>query len=117
MGYKSYKAQDFINVIPGSGGIISTIAKRVGCDWKTAQRYIERHETVRVAFDNECETVDDMAESQVIKSIQSGNTQDAKWWLSRRRSSKFSEKHILEHTGRIDVTKLSDDELLAIAEA
>ncbi len=103
MGYKSYKAQDFINVIPGSGGIISTIAKRVGCDWKTAQRWIENHKTIKDAFDNECETVDDLAESQVIKSIQSGNTQDAKWWLSRRRSSKFAEKQELEveHKGDI----------------
>jgi len=28
-----YTAEQFIKAIPGSGGIISTIARRVGCGW------------------------------------------------------------------------------------
>jgi len=35
-----YKASQFIAAIPGSAGIISIIARRVGCDWNTAKKYV-----------------------------------------------------------------------------
>lgn len=94
MGKHLYTAQQFINAMPGSGGIIATIAKRVGCDWHTAKKYITEYATVKIAYEAECETIDDMAESTIIKSIQDGNTQDAKWWLARKRREKFA---TLEH--------------------
>lgn len=40
MGKNLYTAAQFIEAIPGTGGIISAIAKRVGCDWITAKKYI-----------------------------------------------------------------------------
>lgn len=79
-----YKATDFIDAIPGSGGIVSTIAKRVGCDWWTAKRYIDSTPTVKAAYDNERETVLDMAESVILKSIKDGDSGDAKWYLTRK---------------------------------
>jgi hypothetical protein len=33
-----YNAQQFIKAIKNSGGIITTIAARVGCDWDTAKK-------------------------------------------------------------------------------
>ncbi len=62
-----YKASQFIDAIPGSGGIISTIAKRVGCDWHTANTWILNKPTVNSAYSAECETVTDAAESVVIE--------------------------------------------------
>jgi hypothetical protein len=41
---------------------------------------------------DEAQKVDDLAESIVIKSIQEGNTGDAKWWLERRRRDKFAQR-------------------------
>jgi len=32
--------KQFIDAIPGSGGIITTIAKRVGCSWNTAKNIL-----------------------------------------------------------------------------
>jgi hypothetical protein len=92
-----YKAQDFINAIPGSGGIVSTIAKRVGCTWKTAKSYIDGYPTVKAAYEDECEAVADLAESVLITSIRDGNTQDAKWYLARIRRGKYAERY--EFTG------------------
>jgi hypothetical protein len=91
MGKNLFTAKQFIAAIPGSGGIISTIAKRVGCDWDTAKKYLTEMPTVNQAWENEKERVDDMAESTLIKSIQEGNTQDAKWWLARVRREKFGD--------------------------
>lgn len=79
-----YNANDFIKAIPGSGGIISTIAKRVGCEWLTAKRAIDSMPTVGEAYGNECETVLDMAESVLLKNIKDGDSADAKWYLSRK---------------------------------
>lgn len=81
---KGYTTQIFIEAIPGTGGIISAIARKVGCDWDTARTWINKYPTVKIAYDNECETVLDMAESTVLKSIKDGDTQDAKWYLSKK---------------------------------
>ena len=86
-----YSAKKFIQAIPGSGGVISTIAKRVGCDWHTAKKYVTEYATVKNAYDNECETVDDKAESNIIESINDGNIGDSKWWLTRKRRNEFGD--------------------------
>ena len=90
-GKDQYRASDFIKAIPGSGGIITTIAKRVGCNWHTAKKYIEDYPTVQQAYEDECEEVNDLVVSVILKSIKDGNTQDAKWWASRKRKGEFGE--------------------------
>ena len=90
MGTNSYTTQDFIAKIPGSGGIIAVIAKRVGCTWTTAKKYCTQYATVRQAYEDESEAVADLAESTVLKAIQGGDIPSAKWWLSRIRRDKFA---------------------------
>lgn len=80
----SYTAQDFITAIPGTGGIVSAIARKVGCEWNTAKKYIDNYPTVRAAYDAECEAMLDLAESTVLKNIKDGDTQDAKWYLTKK---------------------------------
>ncbi len=80
----SYTAQDFIQAIPGTGGIVSAIARKVGCEWNTAKKYIDNYPTVRAAYDAECEVMLDLAESTVLKNIKDGDTQDAKWYLTKK---------------------------------
>jgi hypothetical protein len=120
----SYKAQDFIDAIPGTGGIISAIAKKVGCTWHTAKAAIDRYQTVREAYDDECEVVTDVAESTVIKAIRDGDVPSAKWWLTKKGKERgFAEKVDLE--GQVDITSggrpvgpdfsaMTDDELREI---
>lgn len=80
----SYTAGQFIDAIPGSGGIISTIAKRVGCAWHTAKKYIDGYATVKQAYDDECEKLTDAAESTVIKAIMDNDLGAAKWYLTMK---------------------------------
>ena len=87
----SYKAQDFIEAIPGTGGIIDTIRKRVGCDWHTAKKYITGFATVNEAYQDECERVSDMAHSVVINAINEGDIATAKWYLSKKRKEEFGD--------------------------
>jgi hypothetical protein len=83
-----YKAKDFIDVIPGTGGIISTIAKRVGCSWHTAKKYIDTYPTIKVVYDAECEAVLDAAESVILGDIQDKDVQTAKWYLMMKGSDR-----------------------------
>ena len=86
-----FTAKQFIDAIPGSGGVIATIAKRVGCQWITAKHYVENYPTIKQAYENEKNAIDDMAESVVLKSIKDGDVATAKWWLVKKRKSEFGE--------------------------
>ena len=83
-GNNQYKAQQFIDAIPGSGGIISVIAQRVGCAWHTAQKYIQEYATVADAYADETEGIIDLAESTVLKAIKGGDVSAAKWYLTTK---------------------------------
>lgn len=57
------------------------IARKVGCDWHTANRYIEKHPTVRRAWEHERSRITDRAQHNIVKSIEGGDLQLSKWWL------------------------------------
>ena len=108
MSRRKYCTKDFIEAIPNSGGIISTIAARVQCNWSTADHWIKTKPTVAKAYADECESVGDLAESVVFRNIQlaskqqkdgeSADTADAKWYLSRVRRGKYATRTEQDHT-------------------
>ena len=116
-----YTAQTFVDAIPGTGGIISAIARKVGCDWKTADSWVHDFPTVKRAYDAECEAMLDLAESTVLKAIKDGDTSDAKWYLTKK-GKRRGYGDAVELTGKdggpiqvAQVPKLTDDELERIA--
>lgn len=111
MSTSKYKAQDFIKAIPGSGGIISTIARRVGCEWHTAKTWIDKSPRVRQVYDDEIESIIDLAESILIKSIKDGDSQDAKWFLARKGKTRgyVERQEITGKDGRPVITVNWDD--------
>ena len=101
-----YTAQQFIDAIADSAGIISTISRRVGCAWHTAQKYILNYPTIKAVYDDECEKVLDLAETVVLQSLKDKDTQMAKWYLSvkgRERGYQKSEHIDLDATGKLMV--------------
>lgn len=94
-----------IEAIKGSGGVMSTIAKRLDISWYTAQKYVSKWASTKEAFEEELETMKDMAESKIYASIQSGNTQDAKWFLSRKAKDRgYADKLELEAKNETVIT-------------
>lgn len=77
-----YTDETIIKAIKGSGGIITSIANKLGCAWDTANKYVNKNEATRTAYKNEKEQILDLSETVVYQSIKSGNTQDAKWVLA-----------------------------------
>jgi hypothetical protein len=95
-----FRASDFISAIPGTGGIITKVAAKVGCSWHTAAKYINNYPTVAKAYQDECEKVLDMAESVVIKKITEEDEQTAKWYLTMKGGDRgYAPKQKVEHTG------------------
>jgi hypothetical protein len=123
-GKDQYRAQQFIDAIPGTGGIISTVAKRIGCSWHTAKKYIEKYATVKQAYDDECETPKDWAESVIVRNIalalkkqeqtnEPVDSSDAKWYLVHKGKDRgYTERKEIagpegkaikiEYTGNVD---------------
>jgi len=106
-----YTVKQFMKAIPGSGGVVSTIAMRVGCTWGTADKYLKEHATLTAAYNDEKSKIDDMAVGVVISNIQAGDVTTAKWWLSRKRPDEFGDKQEITHKGGIDFRAMTDQEL------
>lgn len=83
-GKPLYTAKQFIDAIPGTGGIVSAIAKRVGCTWRTARTYIDTRPSIAEAYQDECEAVLDLAETKTIEAIKSGDTGMIRYYLSTK---------------------------------
>ncbi len=79
-----YTATQFIEAIKDSGGIISTIAARVGCAWHTAKKYIEAMPTAKDAYQDEVERVTDLAETKLIQCIKEGDGTMIRYYLSTK---------------------------------
>lgn len=123
---KKYTSQDFIDAIkggkeysdpqtgqkkklPSSGGIISTICQRVGCDWHTAKEYITKDPDVKQAYEDEIERVKDLCESTLLNSIIGGDTNDAKWWLARKAKERgFNDTFEAEVKGEVVIRVVRD---------
>lgn len=84
MSTSKYNAQIFIDAIVDSGGIISTIARRVGCKWFTAKRWITEDPDVNQAYQDEKESMLDLAEGVIKAGIESGDSSDARWFLTKK---------------------------------
>ena len=96
-----YKAQEFIDAIPGTGGIITTIAKRVGCAWHTAAKYIQEYATVKRAYDDETETIADLAEVGLIKALKAEDGSMIRFYLTTKaRHRGYVVKQEMEVTGK-----------------
>ncbi len=107
---RQYKATDFISAIPGTAGIIDTIAKKVGCDWHTAKKYIDEYPSIMQAYSDEVERVSDMAVAVVIKAIKDGDVPTAKWYLTKKRKGEFGEAVDITTGGQPIVVNWDDSE-------
>ena len=90
---KGYTKTQVLEAIETSGGIMAVVQRRLGCaSWETARKYVEKWKETQGAFLAEGCIINDLARSVVIKDIQEGNVQTAKWWLERRVREEFSDK-------------------------
>ena len=95
----SYKADDFIKAIPGTGGIIKNIAEAVGCSRTTVYKALEDYVTVKAAYEEETETFLDAAEERLAEKVMEGSMDAIKFYLrTKGRTRGYGDR--LEHTGK-----------------
>lgn len=83
MVYRRFSVQEVIQAIEGSGGIKLDIARRLTCDRKTVDKYLQTFPSVKEAYDQEVESVGDDAESVIIDSIRQDKTLETAKWYAR----------------------------------
>lgn len=80
---KCFSEQDVLRAVEGSGGIVSTVARRLRCSWAKTRDLLNEYPAAREVFEMEREMVLDEAELALVKAIRAGNVAAAKWMLSR----------------------------------
>lgn len=88
MADNKHTAEQVIDAIKGSGGIKLSIARRLGVHRNTVSTYIARWASVRVAYEDEVESVGDLAESVIIKAINKEDVQAAQWYARMKLKSR-----------------------------
>ena len=79
-----FTEEQILEAIKGCNAITSTVAKRLHCDWMTAKRNIEKHESTIQAFENERQTAGDIAETKLMDNVKKGDMGAIKYFLSKK---------------------------------
>jgi len=97
--FAGIKKETVLKAIKKSSGIISTIAARLDCNWRTAERLIWKWPETATAYQDEQEIVLDIAETKVIESIYNGDMPTTKWYLAKKgRHRGYDDDHKPEGT-------------------
>ena len=82
-----------LKAIPGTGGLKSAIAVKLGVHYRTILNYEAKYETVKQAIEEEKEKILDKAESVLFVKIQDGDEDTCKWFLARKGKNRgYTEK-------------------------
>lgn len=88
-----------------SGGIVSVISRRLGVDWHTGKKTIERYPAAVQAVQDERESLVDFAEGQLIKAIKAGEAWAVKFYLATVGKGRgYSERQEVTGPGGGDIT-------------
>ena len=89
-----FTADEVIQAIEKSQGIISYVAKRLGCSRKTVYNYIDRYITVKEALAEARDNQVDYVEGKLLEQINSGNITAIIFYLKTQGKHRgYSERH------------------------
>lgn len=71
-----------IEAVHGSLGLTSNVARKLGCDWITADKYIKKYPKAIEALKAERETVTDVAEGKLFQALNKGERWAVKFYLA-----------------------------------
>lgn len=118
MADEKFTLDQVITAIKGSSGIKATIQRRLGCARMTVDNYLKRYATAQAAYDEEVETVGDLAESVIISAIKNKDVDTAKWYAKAKLKHRgYTDKQEVEHKGPdngpipVSIVKMSVDQL------
>lgn len=84
MAKDKFTKEQVLEAVKDSATIISTVAKRLGCEWNTARKYIFKWNETRIAYENERQKTIDFAEGKLFEIMKKGDAPTIKWFLSKK---------------------------------
>lgn len=104
---KKYEQEEVIEAIKGSFGIMSTVAKRLGCSWYTAQKAVRRWAETRQAYEDEDNRSLDLSESKMLQSIKDGDGPMIRFHLATKgRGRGYVQKTELDVKAKVGITRV-----------
>lgn len=81
---KAFNRIKLIKAIKNSNGIITIIADRLGVCRQTVSKALKNDPIAQEYYEDECDTVLDIAEVVIIDAIKNQDVNTAKWYLSTK---------------------------------
>lgn len=97
-GPKGITEEQITAALFAAGGVIAHAARKLGCGRKNLRERIDNNATLLQAELEAGERVLDLAESVVLKAINKGDVQAARWFLDRK-GKKRGYRTTVEHAG------------------
>ena len=96
---EKFTAQQIIDAIRETKGMVYLAAERLGCDAKTIYNYRDRYASVRAEMEQQDGKVDDVAEMKLYQAIMAGESWAVKFRLRTKAKHRgYIERH--EVTGK-----------------
>lgn len=80
----NYPLEQILEAIKDCHGIMTTVAKRLGCQWQTAKKYVLRYPEAVEAFQAEELSGIDKAESILYQKVEEGDMNALSLYLSKK---------------------------------
>lgn len=122
---KNYTKKQVLDAVLNSRGIVSVVARTLGCNWHTARKYIDDNPKAKRAEIDEREALCDTAESTVVTLMKSDDEKikynAATYILDRLAKNRgYTTRHEFDHTtagekivpafGFVDVSEFKKDD-------
>lgn len=115
---EKWTPKQMIDALKAASGMVYVAARKLGCDPKTVYNYAKRYPSVQQAIDSERGHFLDTTELALQRAVLAGEGWAVCFTLKTLGKERgYIERRQIEHSGKIDVTKLSDQELDAIADS
>ena len=100
---EKYTAQQVIDALEESKGIIAVASRKLGCTRATVYRYLKNYSTVKQAYDDANETNIDFVENKLMKAIDDGNITAMIFFLKTKAKHRgYVERQEIGHDGEIE---------------
>ena len=95
-----FKKEHFEKAISGSRGLKTVVCNKVGCEYKTLQRYLKQYPELEEKLREERSKMDDFAESKLFEFIYEKNPGVCIFYAKTRMQQRgYIEKYQHEHSG------------------
>lgn len=111
-----YKPSEYAQAITEAQGLISVAARRLGVSRSAVYNAVNRHKRVAEALEDTRERTTDLAEGKLYGKINDGDITAIIFYLKTQGKARgYIERQERVHSGSIDVTRLTDEQLEALA--